>query len=81
MYLIGGTLVYKMPFWGMTKWPPIGYFLIIHPPTRFSLIYQSTDFHEILQTLFFQKNPNSSEIVVKLYRLSALQKLDHLTYM
>ena len=25
----GGTFVYKMPFWGMAKWPPIGGWLLI----------------------------------------------------
>ena len=27
--LIGGSFVYKMPFWGITKWPPIGGWLLI----------------------------------------------------
>ena len=27
--LIGGSFVYKMSFWGMTKWPPIGGWLRI----------------------------------------------------
>ena len=27
--LIGGLFAYKMPFWGMTKWPPIGGWLLI----------------------------------------------------
>ena len=26
---IGGLFVYKMSFWGMTKWPPIGGWLLI----------------------------------------------------
>ena len=27
--LIGGSFVYKMPFWGMAKWPPIRGWLLI----------------------------------------------------
>ena len=27
--LIGGLFVYKMPFWGMAKWPPIRGWLLI----------------------------------------------------
>ena len=27
--LIGGLLVYKMSFWGIAKWPPIGGWLLI----------------------------------------------------
>ena len=27
--LIGSSFVYKMSFWGMTKWPPIGGWLLI----------------------------------------------------
>ena len=26
---IGGSFVYKMSFWGMIKWPPIGGWLLI----------------------------------------------------
>ena len=27
--LIGGSFVYKMSFWGMAKWPPVGGWLLI----------------------------------------------------
>ena len=27
--LIGGTFVYKIPFWGMAKWPPVGGWLLM----------------------------------------------------
>ena len=37
---IVGSFVYKMPFWGMAKWPPIGGWLLIRVAahSRFHII-------------------------------------------
>ena len=45
--LIGGTFVYKMEFWGIAKWPPIGGWLLIAGFTVFTIITITMIFHKI----------------------------------
>ena len=45
---IGGSFVYKMPFWGMAKWPPIGGWLLIKVAAH-SRFYCTTILGDIFQ--------------------------------
>ena len=40
--LIGGAFLYKMSFWGMAKWPPIGGWLLIRVAAHSCTVYNLT---------------------------------------
>ena len=71
--LIGGSFVYKMSFWGTTKWPPIGGWLLIRVAAHsrfYCTIKQNVRFQERMHLEKFQVNK------IQNGRLSAIIHLD-----
>ena len=62
---IGGPFLYKMAFWGMTKWPTIGHvggWLLIRVAAHIPLLYTDIQVMKIINETFYDRNETQTTL-------------------
>ena len=66
--LIGGSFVYKMPFWGKAKWPPIGGWLLIRVAAHSRFYCNGTTGNKLYFQITFLNEVKCKKVCTKPYK-------------